>query len=90
LFLEGTELSSLREIVVRDQLVNEEAATAHLNYVNHLDDEQFSSFMRLDLKRVFPVLETLEVVFAPSSEELSNCMKSLSIKLLQSERKHLK
>jgi len=58
--------------------------------VNHLDDEQFSSFMRIDLKRVFPVLETLEVVFAPSPDSLSNCMKLLSIKLLQSERKHLK
>lgn len=58
--------------------------------MNHLDDEQFSSFMRIDLKRVFPVLETLEVVFAPSPDSLSNCMKLLSIKLLQSERKHLK
>lgn len=46
--------------------------------------------MRIDLKRVFPVLETLEVVFAPSPDSLSNCMKLLSIKLLQSERKHLK
>ncbi|EAS04294.2 EF hand protein (macronuclear) [Tetrahymena thermophila SB210] len=88
--LQGLQMNDVRTIVVRNQLVKEGGQVLHLNQINHLNDQQFSSFMRCDLKKNFPFLERLEVVFAPSPNQLTNCLKSLSIKLLQNQRKQLK
>ncbi|KAL4454267.1 hypothetical protein ABPG74_012224 [Tetrahymena malaccensis] len=88
--LQGLQMNDIRTIIVRNQLVKEGGQVLHLNQINHLNDQQFSSFMRCDLKKSFPFLEKLEVVFAPSPNQLTNCLKSLSIKLLQNQRKQLK
>jgi hypothetical protein len=46
--------------------------------------------MRTDLKTTFPMLESLDAVFAPSPHEYANCLKSLTTKLLKDNRLHLR